>query len=186
MVQQIITLCDVCYDDGTTTEGHAHRVAVDGVDYSLELCQQHADALWRPLTEAAERLGAQVADKPAKRRPKSTPGVAPVRERPTLGEPCLICGQVQDSSAAMSSHYSNNHNLAGMTAVYGLACAVCGHEAKTSSGLGAHVGFAHGSLGLRSVPAGFNWAAANGDPSGVVAKRLAHLGLERPAAAVAA
>lgn len=184
MVQQIVTLCDVCYDEGKTEAGQSHLVAVAGGAWSLELCEAHRVALIDPLADVAERLG-QVVKGEAKAKafkPKAErrSGGGGGGNRP-LSEPCMICGAVFGMASSLTSHYQNVHSINGFREAYGLTCPLCLHEGGGPSALGRHVRDAHPEVlaaeGGSGAPEVFRYASEHGDPHDLVAKRLAELGL---------
>jgi hypothetical protein len=182
MVQRIITLCDVCYDEGDeNTEGTSHFVAVAGGSWSLELCDPHRDRLIRPLADVAERLGQAVrADGTpwprAARAPRGS-GVAKVYGPP--GVPCVICGAAFTARANMTTHMTDVHGHDGLTGVYGLTCPLCTHESANGPAASGHVRRAHPEVD-GGMPEAFRFAYTMGDPHGIVAKRLADLGVSAP------
>lgn len=185
MVQQIITLCDVCAeanDDGAVA-AQTHLVAVAGGAWSLDLCPAHYEMLVEPLADVAERLGEVVkgeakakAFKPRTKTERRGGG----GNRP-LSEPCMICGAVFGMASSLTSHYQNVHDINGFREAYGLTCPLCLHEGGGPSALGRHVRDAHPEVqaaeGGSGAPEVFRYASEHGDPHDLVAKRLAELGL---------
>lgn len=181
MVTQIVTLCDVCYDDDVEAKADTHLVAVAGGAWSLELCPSHYDELVAPLADVAERLG-QVAKDVAK--PKATKG------KPAGGgaynrrmtEPCLLCGEHINVASSLTTHYGKAHNVDGMAGAYGLVCPLCTHEGGSAVATAAHVKREHPEVvaaeGGGGMAEAFRYAWDMGDPHDVVGKRLAHHGLE--------
>jgi hypothetical protein len=172
MVQQIVTLCDVCYDDDVSTPAQPHLVAVAGGAWSLELCERHRAELIDPLADVAERLG-QVVKNLARGVKGQAAATDKGKPRP-LSEPCLICGLAVKNSGALSDHLRRSHGVDGIMGAYGLQCPVCGIEAGSSTALGRH-SVTHGGGGAAEA---FRMAWEAGDPHGVVATRLEALGIK--------
>ena len=181
MVQQIVTLCDVCYDEDKTSPAQGHIVSVAGGTWHLELCEAHRVALIDPLADVAERLGQAVKPGAPKAATSSSskPGGLKGSNHPTA-EPCLLCGHYTPTIAALLMHLRVKHQ-ANVEAVYGAACPLCGRESSNASGLGGHVSRSHPEVtaaeGYASVPEAFRYASEHGDPQGIVAKVLANHGL---------
>lgn len=177
MVQQIITLCDVCYDGGKTSPATGHVVTVAGGTWHLELCEAHRAALIYPLADVAERLGQAVKGEAAKAATSSSGGGNGGRN--ATAEPCLVCEHHAPTIAALLLHLRNKHATT-IGAVYGTTCPLCAREFPNASALGGHVSRTHrevaATLGNASLPEAFRYAADRGDEHDVVAKVLASHG----------
>jgi len=177
MVQQIVTLCDACYDEGKTEAASPYVVTVLGATWGVELCEAHRASLIDPLADVAERLGQAV-------KPKATKATKAAKtagsDRPNA-EPCLLCGHVSPRISALLQHLKASHHT-NLEAVYGTDCPVCARAFDSATALGVHVSRSHpevtDALGATSIPAAIRYAAEHGDPHDIVAKVLANHGLD--------
>ena len=186
---QVLAWCDVDMADGQRVPMAAtHEVVVDGKAYTVDLCEDHEAAIYKPFValvahgsapapkgaqnraqraQAAARQVTSSGPKPG--RPLSDPG----RALP-LGVRCLVpdCGVAYDgrSQGGLVQHMRSVHGVT-MEAL-GRLCPVCGEVKAPGSGLANHVARAHHEVETESlvgVLAAWWWASTHGDPEGAVA-----------------
>jgi hypothetical protein len=185
---QVLAWCDVdMAEDRRVPMAATHEVVVDGKAYTVDLCEDHEAAVYKPFL-ALVAHGSAPAPKGAQNRAQRAravlaPGATPAKVgRPVgdqaralpLGARCLVadCGTAYDgrTQGGLTQHMRAQHGL-GLDAL-GRACPVCGEVKSPGTGLANHVSKAHHEVegpALVGVLAAWWWASTHGDPEGAIA-----------------
>lgn len=199
----IHTWCDVCIAqdvDGDTRRVPSvasHELTLDGKSWTLDLCETHEAAYYKPFAALVADVGATGPAAPAKAArtaPKASDGAPKARathrraqdsgKALPIGVVCPLenCGQPYygRSLGALQQHMRTIHNI-GMEA-FGQDCPVCGNEYPAPQAMASHVRAAHMDVFTAATDPGVDfdavghgiaaawwWASNHGDPHGVVA-----------------
>ena len=181
--------CDVelAGDGGRIPMATSHDVVIDGRAFTVDLCEDHEAALWKPFVAMVE-AGSAPAPKTAQNRAQravATAGAGGTRtktgrpvEHPErvlpVGVRCPLpdCGidYAGRTEGALSQHLRTAHDTTGVSAL-GSTCAVCGEVREDMRSLAQHLGREHPDMAPPSMTgalAAWWWASGHGDPHGVI------------------
>lgn len=178
---QVLAWCDVhMAEDQRVPMVATHTVALDGgAPRTLDLCEEHEAALWKPFADVAA-LGAKAeangAPKAVQAGPRALGGIRRASPRTVTANKsdantrvCLLCSATLEGRNIHDRHLVQAHGLPKVMALYGDACPFCGETFSTPQGLAIHGTNSHGHYDLAAL----FWAARDaGDPHGVVAAAL--------------
>lgn len=169
MVQEIVTLCDVC---GERAEPVVLAIGRTERRVVVDLCPTHDAETVEPVRELLTSHGRPIVD------PEPAPPPAAVRTpRADKSHPyrCLVCDMPSKSAAGIAQHYSSHHGMSTTGEIYGHhVCPLCGHDLGNAAALGTHTRAAHPEAGHdhNGVMGGAHWAylmaERAGDPHGEV------------------
>lgn len=186
-MQQIVTLCDVC---GGAAQPLVAAFGERAEPRVVDLCDAHRAELTAALVTLLDEHGRRLppTTKPAAAEPKA---LNPNAGREHADDPliCILCDATFPSLGKLGYHIGRAHDVSGPLGLYGSAvCPLCGIDfagdhkpPQAMTALGSH-GKMHQRDGS-GIHGLYREAAKAGDPHGVIAKRLADLGITKKAAA---
>lgn len=180
---QVLAWCDVdMAEDRRVPMAASHEVVVDGKAYTVDLCEDHEAAIYKPFVALVAHGSAPAPKVAQNRAQRALAAYAPNGTKAKAGRPlsdlskalplgtrCLIstCGAAYDgrTQGALTQHMGTVH---GFTLEdLGRVCPVCGEVKHPGNGLSNHVARTHPEVGptaLTGILAGWWWASENGDP----------------------
>lgn len=174
---QVMAWCDVdLAEDKRVPMASSHDVVLDGKAFTVDLCEEHEVALYKPFAGLVAHGSAPAPKAPHKGTQQALGASAarPVHRSGSRSDAaareCVLCGAHLASRTVHDRHILQAHNVPGPVALYGLGCPLCGQGDFTSAqGLGAHGAGAHQ---IYDTSALYQAAKAAGDPHGAVAALL--------------
>lgn len=187
-MQQIITLCDVCGENGAkpATPVVVALGAKPRAQVVVDLCDEHERVLIEPVRALLDQYGRKIVDGSPASSASSTSQKRAAAENDDKGRPfpCIFCERPMKTRSGLTFHLDEAHGFTSPAEAYGGArCPLCAQNFATATGLGAHAK-SHGELGRDGTHGLYRAALEGGDPHAIIAKRLAEVGsLASPQAA---
>jgi hypothetical protein len=168
VAREIAVWCDIQFATDERVPGETVTVALNGAaPVEIDLCDDDRKRYVEPLAEILRQYGApashQGARSPARSSSDSRQGRPPSGDRHLQ---CLWCSATYAAQSGYLIHLRKRHGFDSLADAYGEQCPLCG---QSFGSLGAHTTRSHEA----TQTAAFILARDQGDPHGVVARRLA-------------
>lgn len=182
---QVLAWCDVDMAENKRVPMAAtHEVVIDGKGYTVDLCEDHEAAVYKPFAALVAHGSAPAVKGPQKGAQRvQVTSTGQVKQGRPLGDPakalpvgarCLVaeCGAPYDgrSQGGLVQHMRTVHGVS--LEALGRTCPMCGEVKHPGNGMAGHVASAHPEVAtpaLGPLLAAWWWASTHGDPHGVIA-----------------